>query len=209
MDRFIHLAMAAGTEAVEDSGWVPESEEDRDATGVMIGSGIGGLQTIYRGVGAGQPGQGAPAVAVLHSLGADQPRLRPSLDQIRLQGTEPLGGDRLRHRRARDRRRGAADHVGRCRRDGRRRRRGRGVRARHRRVLRLARAVHRVQRPPAGSVAAVGQGPRRLRDGRGRRRRGAGGAGAREAARREDLRRGRRLRHVRRRLPHHRAGRGP
>ena len=49
MDRFIHLAMAAGTEAVEDSGWTPESEEDRDATGVMVGSGIGGLQTIYEG----------------------------------------------------------------------------------------------------------------------------------------------------------------
>jgi 3-oxoacyl-[acyl-carrier-protein] synthase II len=49
MDRFIHLAMAAGTEAVEDSGWRPESEADRDATGVMIGSGIGGLQTIYEG----------------------------------------------------------------------------------------------------------------------------------------------------------------
>ena len=47
MDRFIHLAMVAGTEAVEDSGWKPETEEDRCATGVMIGSGIGGLQTIF------------------------------------------------------------------------------------------------------------------------------------------------------------------
>lgn len=47
MDRFIHLAMVAATEAVEDSGWVPETEEDHDVTGVMIGSGIGGLQTIY------------------------------------------------------------------------------------------------------------------------------------------------------------------
>ena len=47
MDRFIHLAMAAGTEAVEDSGWQPATEADRDATGVMVGSGIGGLQTIY------------------------------------------------------------------------------------------------------------------------------------------------------------------
>jgi 3-oxoacyl-[acyl-carrier-protein] synthase II len=47
MDRFIHLAMVAGTEAVEDSGWVPETEDDRCATGVMIGSGIGGLETIY------------------------------------------------------------------------------------------------------------------------------------------------------------------
>ena len=47
MDRFIHMAMVAATEAVEDSGWLPEDEEDRCATGVMIGSGIGGLQTIY------------------------------------------------------------------------------------------------------------------------------------------------------------------
>lgn len=46
MDRFIHLAMVAGSEAVEDSGWVPETEDDRCATGVMIGSGIGGLETI-------------------------------------------------------------------------------------------------------------------------------------------------------------------
>jgi 3-oxoacyl-[acyl-carrier-protein] synthase II len=47
MDRFIHLAMVAGTEAVQDSGWMPETEDDRCATGVMIGSGIGGLETIY------------------------------------------------------------------------------------------------------------------------------------------------------------------
>ena len=47
MDRFIHLAMAAATEAVEDSGWVPDTDDERCATGVMIGSGIGGLQTIY------------------------------------------------------------------------------------------------------------------------------------------------------------------
>ncbi|HET6606003.1 MAG TPA: beta-ketoacyl-ACP synthase II [Rhodopila sp.] len=47
MDRFIHLAMVAGSQAVEDSGWVPETEDDRCATGVMIGSGIGGLETIY------------------------------------------------------------------------------------------------------------------------------------------------------------------
>ncbi len=47
MDRFIHLGLVAATEAVEDSGWSPETEDDRCATGVMIGSGIGGLQTIY------------------------------------------------------------------------------------------------------------------------------------------------------------------
>ncbi|WP_314075319.1 beta-ketoacyl-ACP synthase II [Roseococcus pinisoli] len=46
MDRFIQLALVAAVEAVEDSGWMPEAEADRCATGVMIGSGIGGLQTI-------------------------------------------------------------------------------------------------------------------------------------------------------------------
>ncbi len=46
MDRFIHLALVAGSEAVEDSGWIPETEEDKCASGVMIGSGIGGLNTI-------------------------------------------------------------------------------------------------------------------------------------------------------------------
>ena len=47
MDRFIHLAVVAAIEAVEDSGWVPADEDARCATGVMIGSGIGGIGTIY------------------------------------------------------------------------------------------------------------------------------------------------------------------
>jgi 3-oxoacyl-[acyl-carrier-protein] synthase II len=47
MDRFIHLGLVAAIEAVEDSGWLPTGEDDQCATGVMIGSGIGGLQTIY------------------------------------------------------------------------------------------------------------------------------------------------------------------
>jgi 3-oxoacyl-[acyl-carrier-protein] synthase II len=47
MDRFVHMAMVAGTQAVEDSGWSPRTEEEHCATGVMIGSGIGGLETIY------------------------------------------------------------------------------------------------------------------------------------------------------------------
>ncbi len=47
VDKFIVFAMAAAKQAVEDSGWKPEDDEGRDRTGVMIGSGIGGLQTIY------------------------------------------------------------------------------------------------------------------------------------------------------------------
>lgn len=46
MDRFIHLGIAAAIEAVEDSGWQPEDEHSRDRTGVMVGSGIGGLPAI-------------------------------------------------------------------------------------------------------------------------------------------------------------------
>ncbi len=47
MDRFIQFAMVAASEAVEDSGWLPQDEDQRCDTGVMIGSGIGGLETIY------------------------------------------------------------------------------------------------------------------------------------------------------------------
>lgn len=46
VDTFILFAMAAADMAVRDAGWTPEGEEDRLRTGVMIGSGIGGLATI-------------------------------------------------------------------------------------------------------------------------------------------------------------------
>ncbi|NIA70302.1 beta-ketoacyl-ACP synthase II [Pelagibius litoralis] len=49
LDRFIVFGMAAAHQAIEDSGWVPEDDESRWRTGVMIGSGIGGLETIYEG----------------------------------------------------------------------------------------------------------------------------------------------------------------
>lgn len=45
VDDFILYGMAAAVQAVEDSGWQP-GEEGKLRTGVMIGSGIGGLQTI-------------------------------------------------------------------------------------------------------------------------------------------------------------------
>ena len=46
VDDFILYGIAAAEMAVRDSGWVPEDEEGRLRTGVMIGSGIGGLQSI-------------------------------------------------------------------------------------------------------------------------------------------------------------------
>lgn len=47
MDTFIAYALAASQEAVKDSGWEPENEADLVRTGVLIGSGIGGLGTMY------------------------------------------------------------------------------------------------------------------------------------------------------------------
>ena len=45
-DRFIQLGLVAAQLAVEDSGWMPDDVEAQNRTGVMIGSGIGGLETI-------------------------------------------------------------------------------------------------------------------------------------------------------------------
>lgn len=47
IDTFILYGIAAAEEALTDSGWVPETEEQREMTGVMIGSGVGGLPRIY------------------------------------------------------------------------------------------------------------------------------------------------------------------
>ncbi|WP_033067598.1 beta-ketoacyl-ACP synthase II [Thalassospira australica] len=46
MDDFIVYGVAAADQALEDSGWKPETDEDQEATGVLIGSGIGGLPKI-------------------------------------------------------------------------------------------------------------------------------------------------------------------
>lgn len=46
VDDFILYGIAAAQQAVEDAGWMPEDEESRLRTGVMIGSGIGGLNSI-------------------------------------------------------------------------------------------------------------------------------------------------------------------
>ena len=47
IDRFIALGLVAADEAIKDSGFVP-NEENTYTSGVMVGSGIGGLDTIYK-----------------------------------------------------------------------------------------------------------------------------------------------------------------
>jgi 3-oxoacyl-[acyl-carrier-protein] synthase II len=49
MDTFILFAISAAAQAVEDSGWKPTDEEGQERTGVLIGSGIGGLPEINDG----------------------------------------------------------------------------------------------------------------------------------------------------------------
>jgi len=49
MDDFIIYGLAAAKQAVVDSGWTPKSEDERCRTGVLIGSGIGGLDGIEQG----------------------------------------------------------------------------------------------------------------------------------------------------------------
>jgi len=48
MEPFIQFAMVASKEAIEDCGWLPKNEEESSRAGVMIGSGIGGLDGIRR-----------------------------------------------------------------------------------------------------------------------------------------------------------------
>ena len=49
MDMFIVFGLAAAQQAVDDSRWLPQTDEQRNRTGVLMGSGIGGLATIEDG----------------------------------------------------------------------------------------------------------------------------------------------------------------
>ncbi len=48
LDDFIVYAIAAATEAVEDAEWTPEDERACERTGVIIGSGIGGIKSLVQ-----------------------------------------------------------------------------------------------------------------------------------------------------------------
>ena len=46
IDRFISYGIISAIQAIEDSGWKPQTENQKNKTGVILGSGIGGLETI-------------------------------------------------------------------------------------------------------------------------------------------------------------------
>ena len=106
VDDFIIYAMSAATQALRDADWAPKTYEEEIETGVLIGSGIGGLGGIYDA--SDHPAREGPAphLAVLHSGPADQSGRRTGVDRPQAQGPQPCGRDRLLDRRARHRRRG-------------------------------------------------------------------------------------------------------
>ena len=46
VDQFIVYAMCAARQALDDAGWHPKTSDDQNTTGVLIGSGIGGLDGV-------------------------------------------------------------------------------------------------------------------------------------------------------------------
>lgn len=47
MAKFTQYAIAASEMALEDAGWKPQTQEEKEATGVCLGSGIGNLEELY------------------------------------------------------------------------------------------------------------------------------------------------------------------
>ena len=196
-------AMSAATQALRDADWSPKTYEEEVETGVLFGSGIGGLGGIY------------DASVTLHERGPRRispffipGRLinlaeRPGFDRPQAQRPQSRGRHRLLDRRACDRRRRAADRAWRRQCDGRRRRRIGGQPPVARGFLRLPRPVDQLQRSAEAGLAALRPRPRRFRHGRRRWLRRARGSRARQGARRAYLRRADRLRPVGRRLSHH------
>ena len=67
MDPFIQYGLVAAEEAINDSGWIADTEEKKERTGVILGSGIGGLSTIANA-----------AVQLYHGTGKVSPFFIPS-----------------------------------------------------------------------------------------------------------------------------------
>ena len=123
----------AAVMAVEDAGLNLE-RVDKTRFGILVGSGHRRHQhAAGEPQGAAREGAG-PGLALLHPDADREHGLRPALDALRSQGPELLGGDRVRDRQPRDRRRDADHPARRRRRHDRGRRRGHHHPAHHRRA---------------------------------------------------------------------------
>ena len=204
MDTFIHYAMGAAHLAMEDSGW-PSRTQNRERFAVVVGSGIGGLPLIEDTQKKYVENGGNPRVIspffitglIVNEAGGNisikYGMKGPNLATVTActTGAHAIGeafrmiqygeADQA-HRR----RHGSGDHA------------ARGGR------LRRDEGALDAQRRSAARLAPLGPRPRRLRHRRGRRPRGPRGDGVGAEARRADLLRARRLRHVGRRVPHRR-----
>jgi hypothetical protein len=182
VDDFIIFAMAAARQALDDANWHPSTEQERCATGTMIGSGIGGLSGI------------AETALLLKERGPR--KVSPFFIPGRLINLAS-GYVSIEHGlKGPNHSVVTADCVGRCRCDGRRRDGIADLADRNGGVLCRSRAVDRLQRHAGTSVAPLRQGPRRIRDGGRCRSGGARGLRARESTGRQDLCRGYGLRIV-------------
>ena len=210
VDDFILYGMTAAVQAVRDSGWEPQTEDQRCRTGVMIGSGIGGLELSIAETAVLIKESGPKRVSPffipgrLINLISGQVSIRFGFKGPNHAVVTACSTGRACHRRC-----SAVDHVGRRRRDdrgrdGERRSREIGIAGFNAcRALSTARADDptKASRPydadRDGFVMGEGAGDRR--PGRIRARQGAG---------RQDLCRGAGLWPLGRRLPHHRPVRG-
>lgn len=113
VDDFIVYGVAAAEQALADADWHPQSDEDQIATGVLIGSGIGGIEGIVE-TGHVLRSRSKTCFALLHSRPADQSGQRPCLDPPQAARPEPFGRHRLFDGRPRHRRCKPPDRVGRC-----------------------------------------------------------------------------------------------
>src|SRR6478752_3071300 len=102
VDEFILFAMCAARQALDDAGWRPTNYDEQTTTGVLIGSGIGGIEGIADAA-IQLHERGPSGVTVLHSRPHHQPCLGVRIDRIRLERAEPRGCHGLFDRRTCDR----------------------------------------------------------------------------------------------------------
>ena len=183
----------------------PPTRKASSGPAALIGSGIGGLSSIAD-TSITLKEKGPRRVSPFLRAGcADQPESRGRFRSAMAFKGPNHAVVTLFHRRACHRRRGAADHAGRCRCHGGGRCRKPDLRDRDRRVQRLQGAVDEAGRGASEGQPPLGCRQRRFRHGRGRGHGRAGGIRARQGSGSHDLRRDPGLRVVGGRLSHHRA----